>query len=66
MNLAKQNIVSNVLKCVFGCLLVTSITSYRQRMYLKWPGHAFGAITEIGTGIILGIAISTQETFRKF
>jgi hypothetical protein len=35
-------------------------------MYLKWPGHAFGAITEIGTGIILGIAISTQETFRKF
>jgi hypothetical protein len=35
-------------------------------MYLKWPGHAFGAITGIGTGIILGIAISTQETFQKF
>jgi hypothetical protein len=26
----------------------------------------FGAITGIGTGVILGIAISTEETFQKF
>jgi hypothetical protein len=35
-------------------------------MYLRWPGHLFGAITGLGTGIILGIAISTEDTFHQF
>jgi len=34
-------------------------------MYLRWPGHFFGAITGIGTGIILGIALSTESTFKE-
>jgi hypothetical protein len=49
-----------------GCVLVTSVTSYRQRMYLRWPGHVFGAVTGLGTGVILGIALSTQDTFQQF
>jgi hypothetical protein len=66
LSLAKQNIASNILKCVMGCVLVTSLTSYRQRMYLRWPGHLFGAVTGLGTGVILGIALSTQDTFKQF
>jgi len=59
LSLAKQNITMNILKCVTGCMIVTSLTSYKQRMYMRWPGHLFGALTGLGTGIILGIAIST-------
>jgi hypothetical protein len=35
-------------------------------MYLRWPGQLFGAVTGLGTGVILGIALSTQDTFKQF